>query len=104
MNRSVLAVLLTATVGCTVQKRVAAVPTLTEALLEDMLPPSSSLCAGGGTTAFTFNFTSTRFTSKWDEVAYMFEEGVFLAEMSHTDTNTNRNWTLHSKSSLPCSA
>jgi hypothetical protein len=72
----------------------ASAPTLAEALLEDMLPASSSKCVGGGTTAFTFNHTSSQTTSKWDEVAVMFERSVFLAEMSHTEVNANRSWTL----------
>ena len=72
----------------------AARPSLAEALLEDMLPASSTKCVGGGTTAFTFNHTSSQSTSKWDEVAVMFERSVFLAEMSHAESNANRSWTL----------
>jgi len=72
----------------------ASAPTLAEALLEDMLPASSSKCVRGGTTAFTLNHTSSQNTSKWDEVAVMFDRSVFLAEMSHTEVNANRLWTL----------
>ena len=71
-----------------------AVPTLAEALLEDMLPPSSSKCIGGGATSITFNFTSSHSISQWDETAYFLEDGVFLAEMSHADAERNRSWTL----------
>ena len=81
----------------------AARPSLAEALLEDMLPASSTKCVGGGTTAFTFNHTSSQSTSKWDEVAVMFERSVFLAEMSHAllelscGTTTTTNYYHHHK-------
>jgi len=74
----------------------AASVSLAQALLEDMLPPASSQCAGvsPGQTGFTFDYTPSDNTSQWDETSVMYEADVFLAEMSHTEPNSDRNWKL----------
>ena len=68
---------------------------LAQALLEDMLPPSS-LCGsgGGGNTSFSFDFAPSDSTSQWDAMSESFEEHVFLAHMKHSDANLNRTWEI----------
>ena len=66
---------------------------LAQALLEDMLPPASARCVGGNA-AYTYQYTSSDSTSSWDETSEMYEANVFLAELSHTEANSNRTWKL----------
>lgn len=72
--------------------------TLEEALLYDIMPPSSSLCdasSGSGTTSFTFDYTSNNAESDWDPThALRFESNVFLAEMSHVDPDDKKSWKM----------
>ena len=65
---------------------------LEEALVRDIMPPSSSLCVGGGRTSFTFEYTSTYNISQWSDINKAFEEDVFLAELKHVDDNENKSW------------
>jgi len=70
-------------------------PTLAEALLEDTLPASSSKCGNdSGATRYTFNFSSSTVRSRWDAQTAKWEANKFFAEISHTDADTNRSWTL----------
>ena len=48
-------------------------PLLEEALVNDMLPPSSRLCVGSGQTNFSFEFSWTNETSKWHSISAPFE-------------------------------
>jgi hypothetical protein len=66
--------------------------TLAEALVRDIMPPSSPLCVGGGRTSFTFDYTSTYNISRWDDLNKDFEDDVFLAELRHEDDNENKSW------------
>mmetsp|Transcript_9090 Transcript_9090/g.15369 ORF Transcript_9090/g.15369 Transcript_9090/m.15369 type:complete len:1069 (+) Transcript_9090:87-3293(+) len=66
--------------------------TLAEALVRDIMPPSSPLCVGDGRTSFTFEYTSTYNISKWDDLNKDFEDDVFLAELKHEDDNVNKSW------------
>ena len=75
-------------------------PTLARAILEDMLPSTSSKCAeggtgGGGETQLEFNFTTAPSTAQcksegtwsqltsrcWDETAVKYEDDLFLAHL-----------------------
>ena len=88
-------------------------PTLARAILEDMLPSTSSKCAeggtgGGGETQLEFNFTTAPSTAQcksegtwsqltsrcWDETAVKYEDDLFLAQISHKEANANRSWTI----------
>ena len=71
-----------------------AITPLAQALLEDMLPPSSSICDGGGETSFNFEFSPSDNTSKWDEMSENYEQYLFQVQMSHTDDNKNRTWSI----------
>lgn len=68
--------------------------TLSKALLEDLLPDSTSSCVGSdSTTSFTFDYSENQ-ENKWDESAKDLEKTLFLAEISHTDTESHRSWSL----------
>ena len=88
-------------------------------ILESFLPDSSEKCkyASG---SFNYSFTHSQSRSTWDDVRYAFlqsdfnrrslvfikitvcfeinsepfEKEVFLAEMDHNDSNSNRSWSL----------
>lgn len=49
---------------------------LSQALLEDMLPPSSTRCGdgGGGSTSFSFDFAPSDSVSQWDAMSESFEQ------------------------------
>ena len=49
---------------------------LAQALLEDMLPPSSTRCGdgGGGSTSFSFDFAPSDSVSQWDAMSKSFEQ------------------------------
>ena len=49
---------------------------LAQALLEDMLPPSSTRCGdgGGGSTSFSFDFAPSDSVSQWDAMSESFEQ------------------------------
>jgi hypothetical protein len=49
---------------------------LAQALLEDMLPPSSTRCgdSGGGSTSFSFDFAPSDSVSQWDAMSEAFEQ------------------------------
>jgi hypothetical protein len=49
---------------------------LAQALLEDMLPPSSTRCgdSGGGSTSFSFDFAPSDSVSQWDAMSESFEQ------------------------------
>ena len=49
---------------------------LAQALLEDMLPPSSTRCGdgGGGSTSFSFDFALSNSVSQWDAMSEAFEQ------------------------------
>jgi hypothetical protein len=75
---------------------------LSEALLEDVLPPISPNCDAARTpdsfnTTFNFTFSSSHPTSMWNPAAVGVEKHAFLVEMAHNDTslnNTDQAWTL----------
>lgn len=60
--------------------------------MRDIMPPSSSLCEGGGRTTFTFDYTSTYNISQWSDINKDFEDDVFFAELKHVDENVNKSW------------
>lgn len=70
--------------------------TLQQALLDDIMPSSSSSCIAGvsGTNSFTFDFTSNDATSNWDVLSKEWEENAFVAELSHIDADSDRSWKL----------
>ncbi len=69
---------------------------LEQALLEDMLPASSSRCSDGSSSQFTstFTFPGTDPRSEWDAPFQPLEGEVFLAQMEHMDKNANRTWRM----------
>jgi hypothetical protein len=65
-----------------------------EAIANDIFPQTSDLCsADGASTAFSFDFTESTI-SNWDSENSAYEEDVFQVDMIHSDSNTNRTWTL----------
>lgn len=66
---------------------------LDKALMEDIIPEGSAMCTGSGKTSFTFDYTE-KTPEKWHEDSRPFEEQLFLAELSHTDDDSNRDWTI----------
>ena len=63
------------------------------AILLDLIPKGSEMCIDSGTTASTFDFADVdKSVSGWSATNAQYEEGTFLAEMSHQDTNSNRTW------------
>merc|ERR1712226_272515 len=66
---------------------------LDKALMEDMIPEGSSMCVGSGKTSFTFDYTE-KDPGKWHRDSRPFEEQLFLAELSHEDDDSNREWSI----------
>jgi len=68
---------------------------LDEALASAIFPASSTLCQGGGaSTSFSTTYTSTAEVSDWDVNTAAYEEDVFEVDMSHSDSNQDRAWTI----------
>lgn len=80
--------------------------TLQEAIIKDMMPPSSDTCSHTpGSTSSTFTFESSQEESQWFE-GYPgqserfgapwsnLEQYVFPTKMTHTDTKSDRNWKM----------
>ena len=65
---------------------------IASALLEDLLPASSTACAGSE--GFTHNTTWAPPESAWDTGASAHEREVFLAELAHADADANLTWKL----------
>eukprot|EP01084_Bolivina_argentea_P176828 305934_1 len=71
-----------------------------QALVEDLMPPSSDLCATvanttDGNTFVNEVFYSTQNISQWDAKSLPFEKDAFLLEFGHNNTNNiNQSWTL----------
>ena len=68
-----------------------------QALLEDMLPAAGARCNAEGSSSehtSTFTFPGTDPKSEWDPPYVSLEKHVFLAEMEHLDSNSNRTWRL----------
>ena len=67
-----------------------------QALLDDMLPASGSRCSSSASkqTSTSFNFPGTDPHSDWYSDFVNLESEVFLAQMNHIDTDTNRTWSL----------
>eukprot|EP00559_Dactyliosolen_fragilissimus_P007399 CAMPEP_0184871370 /NCGR_PEP_ID=MMETSP0580-20130426/40679_1 /TAXON_ID=1118495 /ORGANISM="Dactyliosolen fragilissimus" /LENGTH=861 /DNA_ID=CAMNT_0027374019 /DNA_START=151 /DNA_END=2737 /DNA_ORIENTATION=+ len=87
---------------------IAIAETLEEAIINDILPPSSESCKfdpeSAESTSSTFAFTSSQAESKWFE-GYAesaeygapwsnLEQYVFSAQMTHVDSNLDRDWKL----------
>jgi len=71
---------------------------LDAAILQDMLEAydlhEPSTCTGAaGSTTFTFDYPGINAESEWYTPFESFEQDLFLAAMTHTDTN-NRSWTI----------
>ena len=67
---------------------------LQQAILEDMMPPTSGKC-NPHDTAVSFDYESSAATSEWAAPFVGFEEELFLAKMEHTqEENANRTWTM----------
>jgi hypothetical protein len=69
---------------------------LEEALLDDMIPPSSGLCESkvSGTTRFTTDFSLLNTSSYWNPMFQAFEKDTFLAQVEHVDPYINRSWRI----------
>lgn len=74
---------------------------LQKAIIEDMMPTSSSTrCVSPSWQTFSsFDFTSSQSESNWYEGGQHgpysdLEQYVFLAKMTHIDSNKNRTWTI----------
>src|SRR5210317_1285569 len=71
---------------------------LDDALLNDILhyytDHAASTCTGSAdTTTFSFDYPGVNVDSEWNEAFIPFEEGLFQASMTHTDTG-NKSWTI----------
>ena len=68
---------------------------LDEALASAMFPPRGSKCQeSSGTTSFSHVYSSTDDASDWDVNTVAYEENVFEVDISHTDTDPDRSWTI----------
>lgn len=68
---------------------------LDEALASAIFPPRSSQCQeSSGTTSFSHVYSSTDGTSDWDVNTVAYEENVFEVDISHTDADPDRSWTI----------
>ena len=70
--------------------------TVDEAILTDSIPAGSSLCepAAGSTTSSLGGIFSASTNSEWRPTNSEYESDNFLAEMSHSDADSNRTWTM----------
>jgi hypothetical protein len=71
---------------------------LDDAILNDILHSYTdhvaSTCTGSAdTTTFSFDYPGVNVDSAWNEAFILFEEGLFQASMTHTDTG-NKSWTI----------
>jgi len=72
-----------------------------QALLDDMLPAPGARCSAEGSMpsapfehTSTFTFPGSDPKSEWHPPYVSLEKRVFLAEMEHLDSNSNRTWRL----------
>jgi len=64
-----------------------------EVILKDMIYPGSDLCTNNdGNTDITYSHTPS--PSYWDIANSGREAKNFMAQMTHTDSDSNRNWTI----------
>lgn len=65
---------------------------LDEAILKDMITPGSDKCINDGSTIISYTHTPS--PSTWDSNNAYREKKNFLAQMTHSDSDPNKSWTV----------